>query len=1294
MKLSAAQSRPLFAIGGPLHRVFVSLASLRLTVTLFALSIFIILVGTLAQTQKNMWDVRADYFHCWWSWIELQVFFPAAWFPDLQDLRGGFPFPGGKMIGVAMAVNLLAAHLFRFKVQAKGRSLATGTLLLLIGGIFVYIVVSGGGLDQQTQPGQQTDWAAVWLFFKWILLALTLTGLGTVGYYAQKGHYRSPLFWILSVPVLMSAPVVFWVLVSGKEAYLGDAGMRILWQLMLAEGASLVCLAGCLMVFKRRGGVVLLHAGLALIMFGELMVDLYAVESRVTLAEGETATFASDSRTSELAIVDRSGENADEEVVVPESMLRKSQTIQHPYLPFDILPVRYLSNTEMSQQPDAMGRRGVMLPTVKEAGKEFQNPADRGAGRVYAAVEAAKTSGTDVQQTEDIPAAYVEFRDKDAPRSLGTYLLTSLLKDQAVEIKGKKYDVALRYKRIHKPFSLRLDEVRKDDYIGTNIPENYSSQIRLRDPVRNVDRGVKIWMNNPLRYAGETYYQSGYNELGGKKYSTLAVVTNMGWMIPYVGCMLVATGLLAHFSITLTRFLKRQAAAPTVSGTDSGQRRMHSRWAMVVFPTVVLLAGIGWIATRAVPRTEKPDELHVNAFAALPLIYQGRVKPFDTVAINSLRIISEKASFKDLDGKTQPAQRWLLETIAHTPKSMDFRIFRVENFDLLHTLGLSRRKGFRYSYNELAPQLDAFKKQVALARKAGSKNASLYQKKVLELNDKIELFLALREAHRLPERAGPNAELRALTMAGVAAELANSKAPRAIPATSSERQWEPLSTTLTANWVKEIAKEKKIDSTDKLAATIAKDIFSEQYINQLVENRIMQFIEQIVQTQNPNLSQNEMREYAQRAAANLPDDMRQSLEPTARQEVLAGRQRVESELAKSLQTVNGGTDLNRPSNSLADKMAVALTAYKRGDAPAFNQAVLDYRTAMDAEKPQALTKASSWTHRGVESIFGSFYGFESRFNQFDPFTLASVFYLVAFIFGVLGLLIWQAPLQRCALWLMLLGFAVQTIAIVARIYISGRPPVTNLYSSAVFIGWGCVLLAIVLEWIYRMGIGTILGTVVGFLTLRVAYGLAADGDTFVVLQAVLDTQFWLATHVVAITLGYSTTFLAGGLGILYILFLLASKLGATFPDNARDALPRMIYGVLCFAIFFSFVGTVLGGLWADDSWGRFWGWDPKENGALMIVLWNALILHARWAGLIRARGIAVLAVAGNIVTAWSWFGVNELGVGLHSYGFTEGVLVNLAWFVLSQLLIIGIGCLPLDQPPRNRRPKAARTALR
>jgi ABC-type transport system involved in cytochrome c biogenesis permease subunit len=121
---------------------------------------------------------------------------------------------------------------------------------------------------------------------------------------------------------------------------------------------------------------------------------------------------------------------------------------------------------------------------------------------------------------------------------------------------------------------------------------------------------------------------------------------------------------------------------------------------------------------------------------------------------------------------------------------------------------------------------------------------------------------------------------------------------------------------------------------------------------------------------------------------------------------------------------------------------------------------------------------------------------------------------------------------------------------------------------------------------------------------------------------------------------------------------------------------RMIYGTVCFAVFFSFFGTVLGGLWADDAWGRFWGWDPKENGALIIVLWNSVVLHAYWGHMVRQRGLAVLAVVGNVVTAWSWFGVNELGVGLHTYGFTEGVLLILGLVVAAHLLIIALGLIP------------------
>jgi ABC-type transport system involved in cytochrome c biogenesis permease subunit len=212
-----------------------------------------------------------------------------------------------------------------------------------------------------------------------------------------------------------------------------------------------------------------------------------------------------------------------------------------------------------------------------------------------------------------------------------------------------------------------------------------------------------------------------------------------------------------------------------------------------------------------------------------------------------------------------------------------------------------------------------------------------------------------------------------------------------------------------------------------------------------------------------------------------------------------------------------------------------------------------------------------------------------------------------------------------------------------------------------------------MELFFLVGLASLVAAASGFLTLLIAYKLAGDGDTFEVLQAVLDTQFWLATHVVCITLGYATTFLAGLLGMLYIA---RGVLTPSLDRRTGSDLTRMIYGTLCFAIFFSFVGTVLGGLWADDSWGRFWGWDPKENGALIIVLWNALILHARWDKMIAQRGLAVLAVAGNIVTAWSWFGVNELGVGLHSYGFTEGRLLTLALAILAHLVVVVIGWLP------------------
>ncbi|MGB0759674.1 MAG: cytochrome c biogenesis protein, partial [Rubripirellula sp.] len=283
-----------------------------------------------------------------------------------------------------------------------------------------------------------------------------------------------------------------------------------------------------------------------------------------------------------------------------------------------------------------------------------------------------------------------------------------------------------------------------------------------------------------------------------------------------------------------------------------------------------------------------------------------------------------------------------------------------------------------------------------------------------------------------------------------------------------------------------------------------------------------------------------------------------------------------------------------------------------------------------------------------------------------PTGVAMFLYLVTL---VLSLVYFAAnfPRLRQAVWgMVIVALVVHTLAISCRILITGRAPVINIYSSAVFIGWAAVLFGVVVERIFRYGVGNLLASAAGALTLLVAYGLNT-GDTMPVLQAVLDTQFWLATHVITVSLGYVATLVAGTLGAGY---LIAGWVGVDV-KKLRDVY-RCIYGATCFGILFSFVGTVLGGLWADDSWGRFWGWDPKENGALLIVIWNALMLHARWDGMVGGRGFAALAIGGNIVTAWSWFGTNELGIGMHSYGFTSGVLMWLTIYILLQLAFIGV----------------------
>jgi ABC-type transport system involved in cytochrome c biogenesis permease subunit len=334
-----------------------------------------------------------------------------------------------------------------------------------------------------------------------------------------------------------------------------------------------------------------------------------------------------------------------------------------------------------------------------------------------------------------------------------------------------------------------------------------------------------------------------------------------------------------------------------------------------------------------------------------------------------------------------------------------------------------------------------------------------------------------------------------------------------------------------------------------------------------------------------------------------------------------------------------------------------ISAYRNGNADEFNKVIQEYNQYLERAFAPEVNRTR----------------LEFLFNQAQPFLQAMVLYLVVLLFALVSWLKWPKTLGKTALILLLFAFLIHTAGLITRMYLQGRPPVTNLYSSAIFVGWGSVLLCLFLESFYMNGIGSVSASAIGFATLLIAQNLQLDGDTLEMLRAVLDTNVWLATHVVMVTLGYSATFLAGFLGIIYILRGLFTK---SFDETTAKSLGRMMYGVVCFATLFSFVGTILGGIWADQAWGRFWGWDPKENGALLIVIWNAIILHARWGGYAREQGIAVLTVFGNIVTSLSWFGVNMLGVGLHSYGFVDQAFGPLLAFIVSQLAIGALGMLP------------------
>ena len=327
-------------------------------------------------------------------------------------------------------------------------------------------------------------------------------------------------------------------------------------------------------------------------------------------------------------------------------------------------------------------------------------------------------------------------------------------------------------------------------------------------------------------------------------------------------------------------------------------------------------------------------------------------------------------------------------------------------------------------------------------------------------------------------------------------------------------------------------------------------------------------------------------------------------------------------------------------------------------------------------------------HRDLETLHASLVGQAEARGEYkhivkevalynlDPFTRGLVCFLLAFLVMAGS---WMKPSSK-GLWygqigLSVIGTLLLIVGIVYRCVIRERPPVVTLYDTILFITAVSLLVAFATEWLTgrRVAMAGAVLVGVGGLFLAGRYELkeiASAGDTMASVVAVLDTNFYLAIHVTTIAMGY-----AGGLfaAVLAHAWILGQLFGFQTQDKVfYKAIYKMTYGVVCFCLLFSIFGTIMGGIWANDSWGRFWGWDPKENGALLICLWSLLTLHMRLGGFIRDRGFAVMSVFGGIVVSASWWGVNLLNVGLHSYGFTSGVAFTLFVYWGIELVVIGL----------------------
>ncbi len=291
---------------------------------------------------------------------------------------------------------------------------------------------------------------------------------------------------------------------------------------------------------RDKAGIWMVHFGLILLLLGQLGTDMLSRESTLHLREGESRNYSEADRDTELVVIDTTDRDSDKVVAIPQRMLMRQENIRNAELPFMVKVKKFYGNSTVEN---------------RAANATEPPPATQGIGPRATVRELPHVTEMD---RRDVPSAVIEVATPQG--SLGTWLVSLYIEQpQSFAFGGRTYQLALRSRRYYKPFSIQLLKFQHDVYPGTDIPKNFSSRVLLQRPDTGEKREVLIYMNNPLRYGGETFYQSSYDR--DNRGSILQVVHNPSWLTPYFSCVLVGAGLVVHFMTHLLRFaFKRRAA--------------------------------------------------------------------------------------------------------------------------------------------------------------------------------------------------------------------------------------------------------------------------------------------------------------------------------------------------------------------------------------------------------------------------------------------------------------------------------------------------------------------------------------------------------------------------------------------------------------------------------------------------------------------------------------------------------------------------------------------------------------